>query len=287
MLLKQCRGWMISAIFAGAGLLLPVHNASAVASLNLSEGFTTADPARGNSYMDAGGAWNGVTEVTNSTGDNFVLTVQNVAAGLPADDSAFDIAITVDVQPGFRLPTSPFAVTVTESPVAPACPALSGITATQPGGAGSQITVNLPADTDILPGCTYDFVLGLTTDDVPPSVASGSYAVDYQITYNEIDNDNNSSQSNNISRNVDVRRGDVALLKTAVTPIAGDGDTVTFTVSILGAGQGGIFDVELTDVLAPDLTGLVITAPPAPPGPPPGRRDRPESTDRASDARRC
>ena len=261
-------GLLASAAFACACLFTPVKNAGAVASLNLSSSFTSADPARANAYMDAGGTWNGATEVTNTTGDSLVLSVQNTAAGLPLNDSAFDVSIDIDVQNGFRLPSSPYAVTVSESPAAPVCPALAGITATQPGGAGSTITVNIPADTDILPGCRYDFQIGLTTDDVPPSVASGSYGVDFNVSYNEIDNDPASSQTSSISRNVNVRRGDVALLKTAVTPLAGNGDTVEFTVSILGAGQGGVFDVVLTDVLSPDLTGLILSAPGAPPGSP-------------------
>jgi len=258
---------LANALFACICLVAPAKNAEAVANLNLSTSFTSADSARGSSYMDAGGTWNGVAEVTNTTGDSLVLSVQNTAGPPAIDNSAFDIAISVDVQSGFRLPTSPYAVTVTESP---ACAALAGITATQPGGAGSTININIPADIDILPGCSYDFEIGLTTDDTAPSVLAGTYPVDFNVSYNEIDNDAASSQVDGASRNVDVRRGDVALLKTAVTALAGDGDTVEFTVSILGAGQGGVFDVELTDVLSPDLTGLIINAPPLPPGAPSG-----------------
>ncbi len=261
-------GMLASALFACISLITPVKNAEAVASLSLSTSFTSADPARADAYMDAGGTWNGATEATNTTGDSLVLTLQNTAAGLPANDSAFDLAIDIDVQSGFRLPASPYASSVTVTPVTPSCPALAGITATQPGGAGTTINVNIPPDTNIPPLCSYSFEIGLTTDDIAPSVSSGTYPVDFNVSYNEIDNDPASSQNNGISRNVDVRRGDVALLKTAVTAIAGDGDTVEFTVSILGAGQGGVFDVVLTDVLSPDLTGLIINAPAAPPGAP-------------------
>ncbi|MBT8129860.1 MAG: hypothetical protein KJP10_07695, partial [Gammaproteobacteria bacterium] len=265
---RQWGGLLATAVFACVGLFAPVKNADAVASLNLSTSFSSADAVRADAYMDAGGTWNGAVEVTNTSGDSFVLGVQNNALGPAVDDSAFDVAINVDVQNGFRLPTSPYAVTVTETSGIPACLPLAGITAIQPGGAGSTITLNIPADTDILPGCGYDFEIGLTTDDVPPSVASGTYAVDFDVSYNEIDNDVTSDVTVLISRNIDVRRGDVALLKTAVTPIAGNGDTVEFTVSILGAGQGGVFDVVMTDVLSPDLTGLIISAPASPPGAP-------------------
>jgi uncharacterized repeat protein (TIGR01451 family)/fimbrial isopeptide formation D2 family protein len=251
-------------LFAGLCLFAPIKKAEAVASLNLSSSFTSADSARSDAYMDAGGTWNGVTEVTNTSGDRFVLSIQNTAAGSPLNDTAFDLAISVDVAAGFRLPTSPSVVTVTESP---ACAVLAGVTATQPG-AGGAITINLPANTDIAPGCRYDFDFGLTTDDVPPSVSAGTYAVDFNVNYNEVDNTASSNQSVGTSRNIDVRRGDVALLKTAVTALAGNGDTVQFTVSILGAGQGGVFDVVLTDALSPDLVNLNIIPPASPPAPP-------------------
>ncbi|MGB5397557.1 MAG: hypothetical protein WBN96_10440, partial [Gammaproteobacteria bacterium] len=261
---------LAGAALAAASLLLSAGNAFAVANLNLSTSFSSADAARANAYMDAGGTWNGSSEVTDSTGDSLVLTVNNDlgGTGVPATDTAFDLAISVDVRNGFRLPTSPYTVIVSRTPATPACPALAGITATQGGGPGTPITLVIPANTDIPPDCSYDFEIGLTTHDVPPSVAAGVYPVDFNVSYNEIDNTPASAQTDSISRSLSVRRGDVALLKSAVTAIAGDGDTVEFTVSILGAGQGGIFDVELTDVLSPDLTGLVINAPASPPGAP-------------------
>jgi uncharacterized repeat protein (TIGR01451 family)/fimbrial isopeptide formation D2 family protein len=143
---------------------------------------------------------------------------------------------------------------------------IGSVNATQAGGPGTAIALNIPADTDILPGCSYNFDLGLTTHNVAPSVATGSYNVAFDLSYNEVDNDAATLQNLSTTRSVAVRKGSVSLIKTAVTPIAGNGNTVDFTVSLLNSGQGGIFNVVLSDVLSSDLTGLVINAPPTPPG---------------------
>ena len=67
---RQWGGLLATAVFACAGLFAPVKNADAVASLNLSTSFTSADPAGRPDYMDAGGTWNGAVEVTNTSGDS-------------------------------------------------------------------------------------------------------------------------------------------------------------------------------------------------------------------------
>ncbi|MBT8113404.1 MAG: hypothetical protein KJO47_06970, partial [Gammaproteobacteria bacterium] len=42
-------------VFAGSVFLLPVENAWAIANLNLSTSFASADAARANTYMDQAG----------------------------------------------------------------------------------------------------------------------------------------------------------------------------------------------------------------------------------------
>ncbi|HEB82997.1 MAG TPA: hypothetical protein ENJ11_09050, partial [Gammaproteobacteria bacterium] len=162
---------------------MPAQNVLADASLTTASSFTSADAARANTYMDAAGTWNGAAEVTNTTGDLFTFSVANAVA--PAT-TAYDVSVSVDVASGFRLPTAAFTVNVTESP---GCPAMGPLSATQPGGVGSTIQLNIPANTDILPGCSYIFDLGLTTNDALPSTAAGFYPVDFNITWNNIDND--------------------------------------------------------------------------------------------------
>ena len=255
-------------VFAGSVLLCSSGNALADANLVTSSAFTSADAARANTYMDSAGTWNGTNEVTNTSGDTFVFTIDNQAAGLPVDDTAFDLDISIDVGSNFRLPSAPFVVTVNESPAFPLCPVFPAINATQPGGAGTSINLNIPADTDIPPSCSYSFTLGLTADDVPPSVTDGFYNIDFGITYNVDNDDVNTQTTQTQTENIEVRTGEVALLKTAVTAIAADGDTVEFTVSLLGAGDGGIFDVVLTDILSSDLSGLILIPPANPPGAP-------------------
>ena len=131
---------LASALFACACLFTPVKSAQAVASLNLSTSFNSADPARANSYMDAGGTWNGTTDVSN-IGDIFSLTITNSAAGLPVDDSAFDLDINITVPAGFVVPSS--TVNVVNVNGLPACPNINA-TAQQPGGAGNPVRLNVP-----------------------------------------------------------------------------------------------------------------------------------------------
>ncbi len=268
--LIACSRLIAKVIFAGSVFLCSVGNAFADASLDTSSAFAAADSARdipaiASPYMDSGGTWNGLAEVTDGTGDSFGFTIANTAPGLPLpiDDTAFDLAVSIDVASGFRLPMQPLPVFVTS-----ACP-IFAVTATQPGGVGSPISLNIPLNTNILPGCSYTFTLGLTTDNNAPFVADGFYDVDFNVTYYADDNDSNTEVAlPPQTETVEVRTGEIAILKTAVTPIAGDGDLVEFTVSMLGAGSGGIFDVELTDVLSSDLTGLVLVPPASPPGTP-------------------
>ncbi len=262
---QGCSYLLAKIIFAGSVFLCSSGNVIADANLATLSAFASADAARANTYMDTAGTWNGANEVTNTIGDTFVFTVDNQAAGLPADDTAFDLAVSIEVGSNFRLPTSPFSVTVVESPL---CPVFPVTTATQAGGAGTTISLNIPPDTDILPGCSYSFTFGLTANDSPPSVTDGFYDIDFDISYNIDDDDANTQTTQTQTEIVEVRTGEVALLKTAVTAIAADGDAVEFTVSLLGAGSGGIFDVVLTDILSSDLTGLIITPPVNPPGTP-------------------
>ena len=100
-------------MFVGAVLLLPVQNADAVATWTRSTVFNPADFSR--TYMDHAGTWNGSAEVTNTTGDRFLLTLRNTADSLPtvAADTAFDLAITATIPARFRLPVSSFTVVVT------------------------------------------------------------------------------------------------------------------------------------------------------------------------------
>lgn len=259
---KRPYGLWIAVWFACA-LFLPL-SAHAVASLVTSTSFTPADGMR--TTMDSGGVWNGATEVTNTTGDTFSFIIENTAGGPVINDSAFDLAIGMSLPSQFRLAFTPFNVTVTELSGNAGCGSIAGVTATQAGGVGTAVTVNVPADTDILPSCRYQFDLGVTTTDVAPFATAGSYSIDFDLSYNEIDDDAATQQTASDSQSITVETGDVAVIKTAVTSSAADGDTVEYTVSVLGSGDGGIFDVVLTDVLSSDLTGLTFLPPGSPPG---------------------
>ncbi len=266
----------------------------AVPAISISDVFTPADSARdpdniannGDEYMDSGGVWNGTAEVTNTTGDAFAVTISNTAAGAPdaaVDDIAFDISLSLAVPAGFRLPVSPFTVSTAAAggdPVAANCVAPGGgsITASQPGGAGSDITFNIPADTN-LPAqgtgsaCQYTFNFGLTTNDSAPLVVAGNYQLNYSFSYNEIDDDAGSQQSSNNSQSVEVRSGDIIIVK---SPVNGpgpngsyaDGESAQWDVSVFGNGSGGSFAVVITDTPSANFNPATLQITPDSPPPP-------------------
>jgi hypothetical protein len=240
--------------------------------------------------MDSGGVWNGSAEVTNTTGDGFSLTLVNSAAGAPdplLNDVAFDIALTLNVPAGFRLPVSPFTVTTAASggdPGAGNCVAPGGgsITATQAGGVGTPVTFSFPANTNLpaqgagaLP-CSYTLSFGLTTTNVAPFVAAGNRTLNYSFRYNVTDDTPASQQTVSAPQNIAVRRGGVIVTKTAVPNAAdpngayADGETAEWTVSLFNNGTGGSFAAALTDTPNANFNAatLQLTPPLAPPGTP-------------------
>lgn len=246
-------------------------------------------PNNGDEYMDASGTWNGAAEVSNTTGDTFRLTISNNAAGTPdvlVNDVAFDIALSLTVPSGFRLPSSPFTVTTSASGGdggAGNCVAPGGgsITATQAGGAGTPVTFVFPANTN-LPAqgagtpCVYSFELGLTTNNVAAFATVGNNTLSYTFTYNEIDNDVGSQQSATGQQIVEVRAGDVIVTKVAVPNPAdlngayADGETAEWTVSVFNNGTGGTFAALITDIPNVNFNPatLQLTPPASPPGTP-------------------
>ena len=124
--------WAVAALFRTAAMavlalaaLLAISSISAAWAAPTVVGssvFTPADSARnpnsipndGDEYLDSGGVWNGLAEVTNTTGDSLQFVLTNSAAGTPnplLNDIAYDLSLTLDVPSGFRLPSSPFTVT--------------------------------------------------------------------------------------------------------------------------------------------------------------------------------
>src|SRR5688572_13028458 len=140
-------------LIVGLLALCCIAPAWAVPSINTSTSFIPADPARNSPpYMDSGGVWNGSAEVTNTTGDTFRITLSNAAAGLPnplVNDVAFDIALTLNVPAGFRLPVSPFTVTSSRTGGDVNCIAPTGVTAEQNSGPGTPITFIFPTNPNL------------------------------------------------------------------------------------------------------------------------------------------
>ncbi|VAW55291.1 hypothetical protein MNBD_GAMMA06-1054, partial [hydrothermal vent metagenome] len=245
-------------MFAGSVLLLPMQNVFAAANLTTSFAtFASADPARTNSYMDAGGVWNGLTDVS-AVGDTFALTIANTAVGLPGTDTAFalqDILLTVDA--GFSLASNTLNIV---NLVGGSCPNISIGNAQQPGGAGTQVRLNIDANEDVLPGCSYRLNFGFTTTNI---VTAGSHQVNYTITYTD---DVAATINVPVAQNINVNTGNLNITKTTATAIAVNGDVITYNVVVSSTGAGGLFDVRLNDLLSADLNGLNFTVPNPPPG---------------------
>ena len=237
-------------IFAGSVFLLPVENVWAIANLNLSTSFTSADVARANSYMDQAGTWNGANEVTNSTsnGDRFTLRVQN--SGTTA---AFDLDITLALPNGFRLPnTGSTPVTVT-SPNG--CNTTTGATDFTPLNAdqsGLSVDFNIPNNRNIPVGCIYDFEFGVTARNSAPFPNPGINNFTYNVRYD----DGGPALNENIIQPVQVNAAVMALTKTALVPVATNGAQVDFRIDIRNTGTGGAFSAILTDTLSANFTGV-------------------------------
>lgn len=253
------RTGLVASVITSAFLLLPVEKAYAVASINLFTSFTPADNARQIAfppYMDTAGTWDGSNEVTNTTGDDFTLTIQNTGG-----TDALDIGINVDVPPGFRLPQASFRLSVS-SPTG--CNTTNGATrfnnldATQLGGAGATISFNIPANRNIPAGCTYDFTVGLTTNDTIPFATSGSNNLIYDFTYD----DGGPILTQSTAQFVEVVESTLSVVKTAATPTGVDGTPVTFNVSITNTGTAGLFDLDFIDNLGLNLSGIQLDVPP-------------------------
>ncbi|HEX5055534.1 MAG TPA: hypothetical protein VFX02_03465 [Gammaproteobacteria bacterium] len=273
-------------VIAGFFALCCAAPASAAPLISISTSFTAADSARNAvaiPYMDSGGVWDGNAEVTNTTGDTFSITISNSAAGAPdplVNDVAFDIDLTVDVPAGFRLPFAlSYPVIASNSGGGANCTAPSGVTASQSGNTINfdfPADVNLPAQSGAAQPCRYTFSFGLTTSDVAPFVATGTYTLNYRFSYNQTDNNAASQQIATASRDVPVKRGDLIVTKTAV-PNPGDtngayadGETAEWTVSLFNNGSGGTFAATVVDTLNAnfDAATLQLTPPASPSGAP-------------------
>ncbi|NOQ88386.1 MAG: hypothetical protein GQ550_05625, partial [Gammaproteobacteria bacterium] len=237
---------------------MSTQNAIAVPNLTTSSAaFTSADPARANSYMDAGGVWNGTNEVSNTVGDTFTLTITNTAPGLPADDSAFDLQdIQVTVDNNFNLVSNTLSINNIVG-VGGGCPNISVGNA---GQSGNTITLPIGNNEDVLPGCSYVLSFGLTTAN---AVTAGNHLLSYSISY---DDDAGAPLNTVVGQNVNVNTGDLVVTKTTVTTSAVTNDVITYNVSVSSIGTGGLFDVQLSDVLSADLNGLTFNILPPPPG---------------------
>ncbi|MCW9046930.1 MAG: hypothetical protein OQK46_02535, partial [Gammaproteobacteria bacterium] len=271
-----------ASVITGAFFLLPVENALAVANLNLSTNFQSVDSSR--NYMDSAGTWDTANnrEATNDNpfaaagfpdgGDTFQLIINNVATTGNAN-RAFDLAISVDLPASneIRLPQAnnfPVPVAATSISGSSSCSALNNVSATQ---TGKTVNFSFGALDVLSPDCRYVFNLGLTTNNTVPyglACDPGDAACDvrFNITYNEVNN-TLPSENRSITHQADVNAGILILNKTGTTVSAVDGSIVSYDIEIENQGDGGLFNVTLTDTdsIHFSLDQLTIAPPFVPP----------------------
>jgi len=269
---------LITCVIVSAVFLLPVKNVYAVANLNLSTNFQSVDGTR--AYMDSAGTWDTVNnrEATNNNpfavagfpdgGDTFQLIIDNVA-GTGNVNRAFDLAISVDlpVTNEIRLPqlnNFPVPVGATSISGGSTCSALNNVRASQ---AGKTVNFSFGALDIISPDCRYVFNLGLTTNNVVSygvacDPADAACDVRFNIAYNEVNN-TPPLQNRSITHQADVNAGVLSLNKSGNTLLAVDGTAVNYDIDIENQGDGGLFNVTLTDTDSIHfLLGQLTIAPP-------------------------
>jgi len=263
--IKQIIKSVLVSLITGAFFLSPVENASADAIINLNQVFSATN-GLSRTFMENGGTWDGTSVISPNNGDNFTLSYINNASNADIlGNTAYDIAITLDVGPGIRVPAEPFTVNVTASQLSTtACPAIGGtVRARQPGGAGALVTIDLPANTDIRPQCLYDFEFELTTNFEFPYASPGNPAFNYTTTWSNQDGTPLNPQLSATFTDVEIRNGGaLAVTKTVTTPLVVDGNPVNFNVSIRNtSATAGLFDIDFADILGANLTNIQIDLP--------------------------
>lgn len=247
---SQLRKLLAKYLIAGSVFLLPMQNAFAAPNLTLSAEFRPAETGR--TYMDVGGTWDGSAD---AAGDVFRFTIANAATA----DSAFDLKdIIVDVPSGFVVGQA--SVSVNDSPAS--CSNINGVASLT---GATEVTIGISANTDIDPGCSYEFDLVLSTN--PSVVPAPNYSVTFNSSYNE--SSNGSGIEQNFSATTTpfaVNAGGISLSKTTTEANPPDNTIVDFKVEIQNTGTGGLFDVRLSDVLGTGLINLNIIPPASPTG---------------------
>ena len=247
---------LVASVLASAVFLLPVENAHAASVFSFNYLFSPADTSRVG-YMDAAGTWDGFSDVSDTRGDDFTFTFQNTGPGI-----AYDIGVSLNVPSGLRVPniflTGGIPVNFNSSP-GPGCSDINGVAVSQ-ASAGAPVIFTIPPDTDMPVNCSYTFGMGLTTDSIGP-FNIGNFEI--AVSYTEADNTGPVLTNTTAQPGVLVNVGGLSLAKTTATVTAVNGDQITYNVAVTASG-GGLFDVQVFDLVGTGLTLVSIDEPPLP-----------------------
>jgi len=238
-------------------MLLGASSAYAAASISASSSFTAADGVR--TYMDVGGAWNGTTDVASTSGDSFSFALNNttVIDGDISDDTAFEIAPVVSVPATFQFVGNSSVSFTTGASCAP----LTAVTATQASAGADIVFAFTPAGYDILPLCTLTLNYGMVTT---AAATGGSNTITPKWSFDDADGAGGTVSNGQLSpaQTIQVQQGDFIVSKKHVpasaVPAGGSGKIGTlerFDIEIGSSGAGGVFAVQVNDVLGAGFNG--------------------------------
>ena len=201
------------------------------ANISSSISFNPADGTR--TWMDLGGAWDGSTDVSATTGDSFILSINNTGT-----DSAYDLVTS------FTLPTGLNLVgTGSVSASGAGCGAAPSVSLSQ---GGTTVTVGYtPSGYDLPQNCEIQITMGaVSTTSIP--LGNNDVIGNFQFAPT-----NGGGLGSNQTEQVtfEVRQGEVLPSKNDIDIEAAVGEDVTIDILACNEGDGGLFDVVIDDSL--------------------------------------
>lgn len=236
----------LSLLWAGVAYSAP--------DLSVSTDFLPADGVR--TYLDIGGAWNGTTDVTATTGDTFEFRINNGAS--PAT-SAFDLAPSITLPVGYNY----VAGTANVALFGAGCGAPPSISGSQ---VGTTLTFNL-SGYDLPASCDIRIRYGIVTST---TILNGTYTVTPTYRFALV---NGGALSGPVTTNTSsiVRPGATILYISPNSQTRAVGTTASWSVNVCNTGLGGLFGVTIDEsAINPNpagslqITGITQTSPGAP-----------------------
>lgn len=230
-----------------------IFSLSSYAAADLSLESTAFNPAdSGRSEMDVGGAWNGTTEVTSTTGDTFKLTVNNSNSGT----TAFNVDLSVKIPTGIINVPANLSVSLSGTGCG-TTPIISSSLQTFPD---RRVNFSLDSGAYDLPAdCSIEITYGLYAD-----YSAGAQTHTLNPTWDWEESEGGGFQGAQFgSQSVDTREGALTIDVSPLVQTKKVGETASYTFSACNSGLGGLFDVKIDEsAIGANLTITSMTQSP-------------------------